>query len=176
MAINSRDKGNRAERFVAQLFKNWTGKDFARTPSSGGLSWKSSNSKGDIVCTTEGHYFPFCLEIKHHNKVDFNEILVPSKKSPKILQFWAQCTRDAGLAKKAPILFFRYNNLPKDFFFVVIDRSVYSLILKEQASTGFNEDMFLVKSQGHSLVILTSTHFFKLNYREIKPIIRKAFK
>lgn len=36
--INSRAKGSKNERELAKLFKDWTGKEFARTPSSGGAS------------------------------------------------------------------------------------------------------------------------------------------
>lgn len=173
MAINSRNKGNRAERLVAALLKEWTGKDFSRTPSSGGLNWKSSNSKGDIVCTTEGHYFPMCIEVKHHQKTDFNEILVPSKKKPKILEFWAQCKRDAEKAGKTPLLFFKYNNLPKEFFFVAISHETYKKALA-QKDTGFNTPMFLVKTEvGEVICITTSTTFFKLNYRKLRKALKR---
>lgn len=88
----------------------------------GGLNWKSANSKGDIVCTTEGHYFPFCIEVKHHAEINFSEIYIPNKKKVKVLEFWEQCKRDASKANKIPLLFMRYNGLPNDFFFIGISK------------------------------------------------------
>ena len=177
MAINSRNKGNKAERVVAKLLEGWTGKQFARTPSSGGLQWKTTNSKGDIVCTTEGHLFPFCIEIKHHKKIDFNELLIGSKKTPKIIGFWEQCIRDAKLAKKAPLLIFRYNNLPKDFFFVILETSLYIKLLKSLPEDINNQELFHIKLKDYNLTILTTKALFEFSYKEIrktlKPLLRK---
>lgn len=115
--MNSRRKGAKNEREVAKALKDWTGKEFAKTPASGGLQWKTANSKGDVVCTTEGHYFPFCVEAKFHVKIDFSHLLTPGIKNVEILDFWKQCVRDAKKCKKVPMLLMRYNLLPKGFGF-----------------------------------------------------------
>ena len=160
MAINSRNKGNKAERTVAKLMEKWTSKQFARTPSSGGLNWKSANSKGDIVSTTEGHYFPFCIEVKHHAEINFSELLIPGKKKVKVLEFWEQCKRDALRANKIPLLFMRYNGLPNDFFFIGVSLE-YSHKLKLNL-----KQSIIVNHLG--LVIGISSELFMLN--EYKPL------
>ncbi len=176
MAINSRNKGNKAERVVAKLLEGWTGKEFARTPSSGGLQWKSTNSKGDIVCTSEGHLFPFCVEVKHHEKVDFNELLIGTKKTPKIIGFWEQCIRDAKLAKKAPLLIFRYNNLPKDFFFVILETSLYLKLKNSQKGRVADQELFHVRLVKYKLTILTTKTLFQFDYRDTKNILKPLLK
>ena len=167
--INSRSKGNKNERELAKLFKDWTGKEFARTPSSGGLQWKSSNSKGDIVCTTEGHYFPFCIEAKNHKEINFAELLMPDKKGVKILEFWEQCERDAVKAKKIPILFMRYNGMPKNFHFVVLKLRHFE---KLTGTHDIKENFKYTQTSRHKklkLTTLTSTEFFNLlDYKETR--------
>lgn len=179
MAINSRSKGCKAERDVAKLFKIWTKKEFARTPSSGGLQWKSSNSKGDIVCTTEGHYFPFCIEIKFHREIDFSHLLNPKIKLPKILEFWQQCLRDATKAGKVPMLLMRYNGMPADFYFMVLPQAFFYKVSQGVGRpdigllfTKYNPDL----SIKYNLQIIPSTDFFKLRYKPIKLIAKTYIK
>lgn len=166
MAINSRTKGNKAERSVAKLMQQWTKKNFARTPSSGGLQWSNTNAKGDIVCTTEGHYFPFCIEVKSYSEIHFEHLLIPNKKQVKILDFWAQCLRDANLAKKLPLLFMRYNALPKDFYFVVMSKDILELF-------GISPKRALVINHVN-LVVFTSPELIALNYKDIKQKAKKV--
>lgn len=165
MAINSRKKGAKNERKIADLFTKWTGRKFAKTPASGGLQWKSSFSKGDIVCTKEGHYFPFCLECKAYVKIDFSHLLNPQILNVDILDFWTQCKRDADACNKVPLLFMRYNGLPKDFYFVVMSLSFANSIVKLgyifKTSMGY-------KGRGVMLMIVTSTDFFKMDYKLVK--------
>lgn len=177
MAINSRNKGNRAEREVAALLSDWTGKKFSRTPSSGGLQWKNTHVKGDIVCTEEGHLFPFCVEVKFNQEINFEELLVGSKKEPKILKFWDQCTRDAKLANKVPALFFRYNNLPKDFYFIILHTEHYKKIRMDQMLEGYGQDLFHINTKEYKLTLITTNTFFEFGYKKIcktlKPLIKK---
>lgn len=173
MPINSRNKGNRAERVAADLFQKWANKPFSRTPSSGGLQWKSSHVKGDITCTKEGHYFPFCVEIKNHKDIDFNHLLVPKIKHCAILEFWTQCKRDADACDKIPLLLMRYNGLSKDFFFVVLEQS----FLKTITALLPNKTMTLLTyhnlATNTELAILRSTGFFKSDYIAIKNLAKK---
>lgn len=127
MAVNSRRKGKNGERAVAKLLTDWTGSKFASTPASGGLRWQKANVAGDVVCTEEGVYFPFCIEVKFHKEINFSHLLYKlriTKANPngenKIDEFWAQATRDAKKANKIPLLFMRYNSMPADFFFIVM--------------------------------------------------------
>lgn len=171
---NSRAKGNKGERVAANLFTQWTGRKFSKVPRSGGLHWQKANTIGDIVCTAEGHYFPFVVEVKNHKEINFSQLLVPNLKGVKILEFWSQVTGDAERANKFPILAMRYNGLPKDFFFIVIERKLQNLL---QASLGLHMiDLNKSKMTWGKLVIYPSTEFFKLPYKETKKITKEYLK
>lgn len=170
---NSRQKGNKAERKAAQLFKTWTKRDFARTPSSGGLQWKTTNSKGDIVCTKEGHYFPFCIEVKNYKFINFNELILPDKKNKDLLIFWAQAKRDAEKAKKIPLLLFRYNGLPSEFFFIIIPCAFYRKIRAHIEST---TNCFKFYADAENLMIVHPNILFNTNYNLIHDIAKKYLK
>lgn len=176
--INSRTKGNKNERVVAELLTKWTNKPFSRTPSSGGLQWKSSNSKGDVVCTKEGHFFPFCVEVKAHKEIDFSQLLNPKLKNVKVLEFWEQCSRDAKRANKVPLLFMRYNGMPKDFFFVALELNFWKSLFPNLAialtiNTKFE---YSNKKEKIHLILLQSTEFINLPYKEIKLLTKKFLK
>jgi len=167
--MNSRSKGNRNERKAAELISVWTGKKFAKTPSSGGLQWKKSFSKGDIVCTVEGHFFPFCVEVKAHKEIDFSHLLLKEIKQPKIFEFWEQCERDAKLAEKVPMLMMRYDRLPADFFFLALPTHfVLQLNLKFTKVLRFRGK--------HNIIIVDSRELFAMDYNEIKPLTKKYLK
>lgn len=168
--INSRSKGNKNERQLAKLFEVWTKKKFARTPSSGGLNWKKANVKGDIVCTTEGHYFPFCIEAKSYQEINFQHLLYLDKAI--VLKFWEQAKRDAMGANKVPILFMRTNGMPKDLHFVVMHQSDFRLYIKEHLAL----DSSYLYVKNHRLIILKSTELFDTPYKEIKAKIKTTKK
>lgn len=167
MAINSRRKGSKGENNAAKLLKAWTGKSFARTPSSGGLGWKATNTKGDIVCTEEGHYFPFCVEVKNHKEINFEQLLLPVKHR-KIMEFWEQCTRDAKEAKKIPLLMMRYNGMPKGMHFIVMYLLDWGILA---GTTEEKESAFVFgngKDLNKSIVIAMQTLLFNKPYKIIK--------
>ena len=170
--MNSRSKGNRNERVAAKLVSEWTGRKFERTPSSGGLQWKASFSKGDIVCTKEGHFFPFCLEVKAHREIDFSHLLNPKIKNVKIMEFWAQCRRDAKKCGKVPMLLMRYNGLPSEFFFLALPTSFEAKII------GFPRlDLpyflrYKSKYNSDNITIFRSPDFFQLPYKDIKQLAK----
>lgn len=172
--INSRSKGNRNERVAAELMSTWTKRKFSRTPSSGGLNWKSANSKGDVVCTAEGHFFPFCVEVKAHKDIDFSHLLNPKIKNIKILEFWEQCKRDAGKCNKIPLLLMRYDNMPSEFFFAVIDYEFYSkLNIFQKLLHVYTTFVFWDRKKKIKLTIMRSTEFFTLPYKEVKRVAKK---
>lgn len=175
MAINSRSKGNRNERKVAALLKQWTKKDFAKTPASGGLRWKTAMSKGDVICTKEGHYFPFCVEVKAHKEIDFSHLLVPGIKNIKIMEFWEQCSRDANDCNKVPLLLMRYDRLPGEFFFAVIPTSFYHKFNKLYW-LGKKTLSYWDKSTDLKLTFLSSVDLFAMPYKEIKSLAKTYLK
>lgn len=167
--MNSRNKGNRNERGAASLITAWTSKKFERTPSSGGLQWKSSFSKGDIVCTVEGHRFPFCVEVKAHKEIDFSHLLNPKIKNIKIIEFWEQCLRDATSCNKIPLLMMRYDMMPKDFFFIGIPIPFFAC-LKGLRLVGTTNLSYKGK---YNIMFMRSDEFFGFNYKEVKELAKQ---
>lgn len=163
---NSRRKGSKNERNISKLLESWTKKKFSRTPSSGGLNWKNSQVSGDIVCTTEGHYFPFSIEAKNYREINFEHLLYLD--DPDILKFWNQCVSDSKKSAKTkiPLLFMRYNGMPKDLHFVAIPNH-YFILLKPLIPEGSRH---LVSSEGFT--IFRSTSLFKSDYKEVKKTLK----
>lgn len=166
--INSRTKGSTNERKTCKLMKEWTGYDFARTPSSGGLRWKRENTQGDIVITEEGIYFPFCVECKAYKKIDFSHLLLDVKSD--IVRFWAQASEDALRAKKIPLLLMRYNGLPANFFFIAIRYTDY-LKFRKHLKMGPK-----IRSYSQGLMILTPQVWFESDYNAINKIALNILK
>ena len=163
--INSRKKGANAERKVAALMQKWSGREFSRTPASGGLRWKTSNVIGDIVCTEERHFFPFSIEVKVRKEINFEHLLYIDKSD--ILKFWNQALRDAKRGNKLPLLFMRYNGMPSDLWFVLIQIKVYRK-LKKYFDTSFPLMMLSKK-----FVIMNSNTLLKGNYKKIRKKVIK---
>jgi len=120
VTVNSRSKGARAERLLAQKFSAWWGSDFTRTPSSGGFSTKKFrddwNAAGDLV--TPDETFPFCVESKHAEGWHLEQVLT----SPKcaIIKWWEQTVGETPKGK-IPLLVFTRNRQPH-FYMLPVDR------------------------------------------------------
>lgn len=168
--VNSRKKGARGENKAKELLELWTGKKWARVPSSGGLNWHNNISSGDIICVTEGHYCPFTLEIKNYSDINFNHLFYTEK--PDVLKFWDQAVRDAGRVGKVPLLMMRYDRLPKGFFFIIIPRDIYNKFIRPYMD---DSDVRFV-SENYQFAIMTSFSFFGVPYKEIRKPIRKYLK
>lgn len=170
MPVNRRQKGNKAEAIVAKLMEPWTKKKFKRADTNNYIHERNAhNSKGDVVCITEGHYFPFCTEVKNYADINFEHLLYLNE--PLILKFWNQVLADAKLCNKCPLLFMRYNGLPKGFFFVAIPLKIYHEIFSKH----IKRPKALI-SEYYDLVLITTNDFFKVPYKEIKKPIRAFYK
>ncbi len=169
--INSRKKGSKNERNLTKLFKTWCKKEFARTPSSGGLNWKNSNAVGDIVCTTEGHFFPFAIEAKNHREINFQHLLYLD--TSDIMKFWEQCKGDAdkGAQKKIPILFMRYNGMPRDLHFVMMRYEVW-IIMRDKLLAA--PRTLSLHTNDENLIILLSTDLFRLRYKDCRKRLKNS--
>ena len=172
--MNSRSKGNRNERRACDLLKKWTRKKFARTPSSGGLSWKKTNAKGDVVCIKEGHYFPFCVEVKAHREINFSHLLYDV--DCKIMEFWDQCCHDAKEAKKVPMLLMRYNGLPAELFFLAVPTNFYQTLYIDQLHINRIMQYKNRKNDLPCMTIVSSRAFFNGDYKSIKQKALKFIK
>ena len=159
-SINSKDKGNANERAVAKWLSAWTGKDFVRTPSSGGLRWQNSlglNICGDVVCTNQGHTFPFTVETKHLKDISFkvskNGTL---REYSQVLTIFQQASRDADRDCKSPMMLLRCNGMPANTWWVFLeyDNAMYG-VLKECP------EVHPIYTSDHTLVGIISTEFSK---------------
>lgn len=89
--INSKQKGNRAEREVAKIINDTLGVNCRRTPQSGGMGFK-----GDIIdinINSIAHEYHF--EIKNREQI-------------RISKWWEQTINDCP-SNKIPVLIFKMN-------------------------------------------------------------------
>lgn len=108
---NSRAKGKGFERVVAKLLTAWWGAEFHSTPASGGLRWgNDARVVGDIVAPSEGgEDYPFSNECKKVEGWSLEQLI---KGTGQITDWWEQCTRDAKVVSKVPLLTFSKNRSP----------------------------------------------------------------
>ena len=125
LKINSKKKGSRYERDVCKLLQTWTGFEFARVPSSGGLRWKNTdNTTGDITCSDgNSRKFPFSVECKFYKEINFEHLLLDVKSD--IIKFWEQSLSDSERSGKIPLVFMKYNGMRKDDHFIIIPTELY---------------------------------------------------
>mgnify|MGYP000509336423 CR=1 FL=1 len=171
--INSKNKGNKNERDLAKSMKAWTGFDFERVPSSGGLRWKrTTDTVGDITCTDNRHKgaFPFCIETKFHSDINFQHLLLDVSKV-KILEFWDQAKSDAKRSGKIPLLFMRYNRMPKYVWFFVLSLDFYLRIKKHLP---INHEKLSYRNKTDKIIILNSGSIFNSEYKQILKTIRNG--
>lgn len=168
--INRRKKGDRGEKMAAQVLMEWTKKKFTRAYTNNFIHQvNAANSMGDIICKTEGHYYPICTEVKFYEEINFAHLLyLPN---PQILKFWEQCINDAKRCNKCPMLMMRYNGLPKDFFFVAIPSKIYYLYFSKALKRSVT---FYIEAL--EIVIFTSPDLLKVPYKEIRKDIRNLYK
>lgn len=177
--INSRNKGSKNERDICKLFHDWTGYEFSRTPSSGGLRWKATdNTVGDIVCTDDKHSrrFKFTIEAKFYQDINFEHLILGNSKV-KILEFWEQALSDAERSGKIPLLFMRYNRMPKNTHFVAIQSEIYlkiyQLLGKEYGTLSY---AIKTEDKNYSFVLINSNDLISSDYQELHKLARDITK
>ena len=167
--MNSKKKGNRAERAVVHFWRDWTGLAFERTPMSGGLRWKKAeNIAGDIVCTEPNFIFPYSIEVKAHRDINFSHLMYGVKSD--ILKWWDQAVKDAARVDKIPLLFMRYNGLPKNFYFVAFYLGVYREFKKQG---NLIPSPWLVYQNKYQLFITTTDSLKEVPYKKFHKLGRK---
>lgn len=166
--INSKKKGSKNERDVCKWWKNWTGYDFARVPSSGGLRWsRTSDTTGDIICSDQKHFlkFPFSIECKSYKGITFNDILKGTKSD--VLKFWGQAKLDASRSNKEPILFMRENGMAKNLYYVVVKAKLGDLICNTNRCNNFT-----IYNGGEIIIVINSNELSKVPYRAVRKFLR----
>ena len=168
MRKNSKSKGNRFERSVCKAFQNWSGYEFSRTPASGGLRWK----KADNISSKHAKRFSLSIECKSYHDIKFEHLLL-GMKSCKIDSFWNQANRDAERAKKIPVLIMRYNSMPKDEAFFMVNEEVDNF-LKNQSPEISRMEVSTPKI--HVFVYMFKEVQRLINYGDLHKYVRKLIK
>ena len=125
--VNGKRKGNNNERVAAKLLGEWTGAQFSKTPASGGMHLRNAMFCGDLVCVTEGFFFPFVVETKHLKRVTVQGAL---RDNSMLYKIFRQAKRDADRVGKRPLCLIRGNGM---------DAGEYYLILESELSEPLNE-------------------------------------
>ena len=178
---NGKSKGNKGEREVAKFWKDWSGLEFSRVPASGGLRWqKKDDISGDIICTDErkSRRFPFSIESKFYKDINFEHLILGNKKI-KVIEFWNQAQEDGDRSNRFPILFMRYNGMPKQTWFVAVTPQVFKQICLSKLGS-FSHTYFTIKTPEDSFVVINSNDLIEIEYSEfiinIKRLRRNGIK
>lgn len=172
MAINSRAKGNRYERDMAQAFSTWTGFKMVRTPSSG-----FTHKTGDI-CPKEPENmveFPINIELKKRNTWNLSDLITNKRVKNGIIDWWKQCINDASQSYRIPILIFSKN---LDIDYVLMSKAVYDAMFDACPFTigKFSHKMYdEVDNIGFNaeVVIFSLKDFLKMPYAEALPKLQQ---
>ena len=159
--INSKNKGNKAERVVAKLFEDWTGEEWCRVPQSGGLQWSNKIlASGDIMMTDPLAlaHFPFSIEVKFYKEITFQDLILPNQST--LQKFYTQSQRDGESIGKLPLVMFRYNRMPKNMFFVMMDIDSFDKVIFDM---DLDNGWF---NYADEYAIFTSDNLFETNYRD----------
>lgn len=182
MAVNSKKKGNKAERDLCKWWKDWSGLEFSRVPASGGLRWKKKDDiSGDVICTDDRHSrrFPFSIESKAHKDIKFEHLILDTK-NKKILEFWEQAKTDAERSNKLPILFMRYNRMPKYQWVVCLREQEIKTLKKTPNLTLLRSLMGVRLPSGENIYLINSSDLATADYKhfiiQTKKLKRNANK
>lgn len=162
---NSKKKGSKNERDVCKFWKEWSGLSFTRVPASGGLRWKKTdNITGDIICDDErkSRRFPFSIEAKFYKDINFEHMILGNKKQ-KFIEFWEQAKEDAERGNKLPILFARYNGMPKMVWFVAIPISIWEILQKMKFKA--QGTFFIVSTPDDDFIIMNSSELLQIDFK-----------
>lgn len=177
MASTATKKGNRGQLMARDVLQEWTHKKMKSSSQSGMPGYNHDPHKGDILCNTEGHFFPFTVEVKFYKEINFCQLLQPNLKNVLILDFWAQVEFDAKKCHKIPMLMMRFNGLPSDFFFVVIETDFWEKVNMFRRALNIRRTItFWEMEKGLKLKLIGSDQFFKMEYKEVKKVAKEHIK
>lgn len=160
--INSRKKGSCYERLIAKKLSEWSNIKIRRSPQSGG--W---NQRGDLVPVDPKDMveWPFNFELKKRENWNLSELLTGKNINTGLFSFWDQCTRDAKISNKIPVLVFSKNF---DTDYICIEKEfAKSIKLKKHTS-----NYIIYKN----LVFFLFEDFLKIDYKKIACGIKKKIK
>lgn len=172
--INSKDKGDRFERIVANLFKKHWGVTSYKTPGSGSYTSRNVGRKmkeascGDVVIEELPELI---FECKNYESLHFSEWFRPIPKTkPKserqdLWSFWVKLEKEAIELKKIPILIGKEKGAP---IIAITTLDVANCI--KDASGGFDTFFSMTKQDTH-LVVFDLNEILELDLETIEHII-----
>lgn len=169
---NSKRKGNKFELKVSKWFTEWTSFKFGRTPYSG-ANHQSRDLSSDIMCQDErhAHRCKISVECKNYKEIKFEHLLLGNKRCD-ILKFWEQASKDAKRANKVPILCMRYNSMPSEEFFFVVDYKFSSIISQ------YTTKAMYIQVPEHTLMVFMASEVlnvpYKLLHKQAKSILKNS--
>ena len=171
--INSKRKGDNNERDLAKYLTKWTGYQFERVPSSGGLGWKDSvQTIGDVVCTTPNIRVPFTFETKALKKLGLNSPILRANSC--IFKHWHQCHREGQQANRIPLFIVRERGMKKNTWWVFMDYKIFDLINLNVCSRRYRISHHFVgqhKDLNTTLVGVHSDDFKTIDYKKLEDEI-----
>lgn len=171
---NGKKKGSKNERVLSKWWEEWSGLEFSRVPSSGGLRWQRKDDiTGDIICTDPRHSrrFPFSIEGKSYKDINF-EHLILGNKSVKILDFWEQAKEDGVRSNRIPLLFMRYDRMPRMVWFVVMELKLFNILLKQKKGIA-EHTYFIIEHKEHRVVCINSNDLKNCDYKTLIKTTKK---
>ncbi|QGH45233.1 hypothetical protein [Bacteriophage Eos] len=106
MAVDSREKGKRAEYQVRDLLRKHTGLEWERVPGSGAFG-QSHSLKGDVYLPPSvGKLSKYCFEIKHYADEKLNSNIFNAGES-QLEKWWEQAAREGKQMNMRPALIFK---------------------------------------------------------------------
>lgn len=106
MAVDSREKGKRAEYQVRDLLRKHTGLEWERVPGSGAFG-QSHSLKGDVYLPPSvGKMSQYCFEIKHYAEEKLNSNIFNAGES-QLEKWWEQAAREGEQMNMRPALIFK---------------------------------------------------------------------
>lgn len=176
--VQSKRKGSKFEREVAKWLTEWSGFKFQRTPYSG-ANHLSRDLASDIMCADErhAHRCKISVECKSYKEIKFEHVLLGTKGS-EIEKFWKQAKRDADRSKKVPILIMRYNSMPKNEFFIVVEAHPVGMSDAFLTQDIVNNERFIaISTPEHYLYVFMASAVKKLvNYKDVHRMAKQILK
>lgn len=170
---NSKRKGSRFELKVSKWMTKWSSYEFGRTPGSGSFH-KNNDLGSDIICNDpkHAHRCKLSIECKSYKDIKFEHVLLGNK-GCDILKFWEQASKDAKRTDKYPILCMRYNSMPREDFFFVVNNDLGNFILQyvegKKSMALFLEKEILHIFMAHDILKLVP---YKDLHKKVKSLLK----
>ena len=173
--MNSKAKGSRFERAIGKWLTEWTGFKFERNRAGSGAWHTNKDSVSDITCTDErhAHRCKISIECKSYKDIKFEHVLLGNK-GCDVERFWAQAKGDALRANRKPILIMRYNSMPKNEFFMVVDSDLAEAFLTDEM---YNQRYMALHNGTDSLYVFMASSVKKyVSYKDVHKLSKRLIK